>query len=428
MNDFLLFIGRCGLYLSLFYAYFLLVMRRTTLFRFNRAALLAGSFFCLALPFIRLRAAKAVMAQGTLTMLSVGEAVPEAVQQQAVAFPWTAVIVGVYFAGMAVVLGLILLSSGKLVRIIRSGKESRLEDCRLVVVESDIPSFSWGRYVVIGKKDLEKNPAILLHERMHVQSRHSVDLLLFSVFLILFWWNPLVWITRTELKLLHEYEADEKVLDKGIDATQYQLLLVRKSVGEERFSLASGFQHAKLKNRIAMMLKPSSSAWMRYAYLALIPLLAAFMYACNPSRSNQVKEPANEEAVSAQDAVPASDGTFNAELNYTEENDAVPYQLIEVKPTFGDGDANEFAKWVNSHLVYPEAAKAAGKQGRVTLSFVIDTDGSLVDAKVVKSDDPDLAAEALRVVSSCPEKWNPGMQDGKPVRVHYNFPVVFQLK
>ena len=422
MNEFLLYIGRSGLYLSLFYAFFLLVMRHTTLFRFNRIMLLVGSALCLVLPFFKIRTVEAVLAQaGELTMVSASEAAPQ--EAVAVAIPWTSVLAGLYFLGLAAVLVAILVSSGKMVRRMKGGTVQKLEDCTLVVSEEDIPSFSWGRHVVMGKSDLEKNPAILLHERMHVECRHSVDLLLFSVFQLLFWWNPLVWITRTELKLLHEYEADEKVLDKGIDATQYQLLLVRKSVGEERFSLASGFQHAKLKNRITMMLKNPTSGGMRWAYLALLPILSLAMYACNSPKS-QEKE--------AEMAVQEGPAPSTYQVTVTDEpvldEDAVPFQMIEVKPTFGDGDANAFAVWVNAHLTYPEAAKAAGKQGRVTLSFVVDTDGSVVDVKVLRGVDPDLDAEALRVVSSCKEKWTPGMQDGKPVRVHYVFPVVYKLK
>ena len=423
MNEFLLYIGRSGLYLSLFYAFFLLVMRHTTLFRFNRIALLLGSALCMVLPLVKIRSVEAVLAQaGELTMVSASGAAPQESVATA-AFPWTGVLAGLYFLGLAAVLVAILVSSGKMIRLMKRGTVQKLEDCTLVVSGEDIPSFSWGRKVVMSRMDLERNPAILTHERMHVKCRHSLDLLLFSVFQLLFWWNPLVWITRTELKLLHEYEADEGVLKEGIDATQYQLLLVRKSVGEERFSLASGFQHAKLKNRITMMLKNPTSGGMRWAYLALLPILLLAMYACNSPKS-QEKE--------AEMAVQEGPAPSTYQVTVTDEpvpdGDAVPFQVIEVKPTFGNGDANEFSKWVNSHLHYPEAAKAAGKQGRVTLTFVVDTDGSVVDAKVLRGVDPGLDAEALRVISSCTGKWTPGMQDGKPVRVHYVFPVIFQLK
>ena len=221
---------------------------------------------------------------------------------------------------------------------------------------------------------------------------------------------------RTELGLLHEYEADEAVICKGIDATQYQLLLVRKAVGEQRFSLASGFQHAQLKNRISMMLKPSSSGWMRLSYLALLPLLAVLVYACNPSKNNNVQAPA-EETETLETKAPDT----------AEKGDAIPFKDVEVKPTFNGGDANEFTKWVNSHLTYPEAAKQAGIQGRVTIKFTVDTDGSVTDVLLLRGVDKALDEAALRVVSNSP-RWEPGMQNGKPVMVTFVFPVIFKIK
>ena len=230
-----------------------------------------------------------------------------------------------------------------------------------------------------------------------------------------------MWITREELRLLHEYEADEGVIQKGIDATQYQLLLVRKAVGDQRFSLASGFQHAKLKNRIAMMLKPSSSRWMRWSYLALLPVLAAFMFACNPSKNSkgQASE-ASEQPIFSEEAAAAEQAAVS-------ESEAVPFADIECKPTFNGVDANEFSKWVNSQLKYPEQAKKDGAQGRVLLQFIVGADGAVRDVKVLKGVREDLDAEAVRVISSSP-KWEPGEQDGKPVPVIYNFPIVYQLR
>ena len=108
------------------------------------------------------------------------------------------------------------------------------------------------------------------------------------------------------------------------------------------------------------------------------------------------------------------------------QEESIPFQLVEGRPSFNGGDANEFSKWVNSRLVYPEKAKEKGIEGRVTLQFVIDIDGSVKDVKVLKSDHKLLEKEAVRVVSSSP-KWKPGMQEGKPVRVTYTFPVVFGL-
>ena len=375
MTAFLLYILRGGLYLGLFYAFYTLVMRRTTFFRFNRVALLAGSLACAILP--------------------------------------------LYAAGAAVIIGHTLSSARKLRRKTSGGVRQRVEGIDTVVLEEDIPSFTYGKTVYIGRKDLEENPAIFRHEVMHVKCRHYLDLFLFRAFQIVWWWNPLVWIARTELGLLHEYEADEGAINQGIDATQYQLLLVRKAVGEQRFSLASGFQHAQLKNRITMMLKPCSNGWMRLSYLAVLPVLAIFMYACNPSKNSKAPEE-EAPAVAEETVTPAA-----AEPAATP--DAIPFQLVEVKPSFNGGDANEFSKWVNSQLVYPDEAKKNGIQGRVAVQFTVEPDGSVANVKVLRGVNDLLDQEAIRVISSSP-KWKPGIQDGQPVRVTFTFPIIYQIR
>ena len=406
MIPFLLYIARGGLYLALFYAFYLLVMRRTTFFRLNRALLLAGSYLCLMLPLIRLRTIFATSIASDLTMIEAGTELAD--QNLQPAFPWKDVLLVLYITGAIVTLVLYLLSARKMGRIIRNGESTWRGGCQLVLSAEDIPSFSWVHKVVMSRKDLQENPAIFTHELMHVQCRHSLDLLLFLPIQIIFWWNPLVWITCEELRLLHEYEADEGVIQQGIDATQYQLLLVRKAVGEQRFSMASGFQHTQLKNRIEMMLKPTSSGRMRWSYLALIPVLAAFMFACNPTKDSREHTDMQE--------------------NISTVQDAVSFHLIEHKPSFNGGDANEFSKWVNVQLNYPESAKQAGIQGRIVLQFTVGADGVVRDVKVLRGVHEILDAEALRVLSSSP-KWEPGYDaDGNPVPVTYSYPVIFQLR
>lgn len=109
------------------------------------------------------------------------------------------------------------------------------------------------------------------------------------------------------------------------------------------------------------------------------------------------------------------------------EEEAIPFQLVEEKPSFNGGDANEFSKWVNQRLVYPEIAKENGVQGRVTLQFTVNADGSVSNVKVLRGVDPALDKEAVRVVSSSP-KWKPGKQRDRAVKVTYTFPVIFQLR
>ena len=109
------------------------------------------------------------------------------------------------------------------------------------------------------------------------------------------------------------------------------------------------------------------------------------------------------------------------------EEEAIPFQLVEEKPSFNGGDANEFSKWVNQHLEYPEIAKENGVQGRVTLQFTVNPDGSVSNVKVLRGVDSSLDKEAVRVVSMSP-KWKPGKQRDRAVKVTYTFPVIFQLR
>ena len=420
MTPFLLYIGRSSLYLALFYAFFLLAMRRTTFFRLNRALLLFGTLVCFLLPILRVRTVMAPqIVLGPLTEVSADPA-PMAGPSAASPVPYLEIL---YAAGFLAVLAWAVAAYVRMRRTIRKGTEVRQEDgTKLVLMDSDIPSFSWARTIVISRKDMETNPAMLLHERAHIQKGHTVDTLWFLGVVLIHWFNPLVWIALSELKLLHEYEADDAVLEKGIDATQYQLLLVRKAVGDKRFTLANGFQHANLKNRIDMMLKTPSSAWRRLAWLAILPFLAGTMFLVNPVRAK---------------AVPVSDDLFadapeilpGMIAQTPDTTGVVPFANIdpEHKPLFNGGPDIEFAKWVNAHLVYPATAKKEGAQGRLVMQFVIHPDGQVRDIQVIRGVHPDLDAEAVRVVSSSPA-WTPGYVNGKPVKVSYVLPIVFQLK
>ncbi|MDY6417228.1 MAG: TonB family protein [Bacteroidales bacterium] len=420
MTPAILYIARASLYLAIFYAFYLLVMRKTSLFRFNRVVLLAGTLVCHLLPLLRLRTVIVPDFSG----IQVGDLQlvgTEAEQAAGSSFPW---LLAIYAAGAASVVAASLISIARTRKIIRSGSQEPCEGCRLTLLDRDVPSFSWGRKVVMSRQDYEKYPAILRHELQHIHAHHSLDVLLMTVVNTIHWFNPLAWIARAELRLLHEYEADEGLIRQGIDATSYQLLLVRKAVGEQRFSLANGFNHAKLKQRIAMMHKKPTSGWMRLAYVALLPLLAGTMFLCNPARAEV--RPATTETLTVAE-IPAIAETPTTQ-NPPAGAKTFDFSSIEDKPTFQGGDAQAFAKWVSSQLNYPEDEKKAGHEGRVMLQFAINTDGSVSDVKVMRSCGYEaLDAEAVRVISSSPN-WKPGMVNGEPVKVTFMFPVIYQVR
>ena len=425
------YIVTSGLLLSVFYAFFMLLMRKTTFFTFNRFSLMAGSLLCLALPLIHWDFSGTAVSN-VIPTLTLPQAVVSAeggtLNAADKGISWLGVVSGIYFLGAFVVLIMNILSVIQTSRMIASGEHIQKEGVKVTIVDAPVASFSFLGHIVISREDFTANPVILTHEMSHVRKHHSVDVLLFSVVTVLHWFNPLVWLARAELKMLHEYEADESVIGQGVNAADYQLLLVRKAVGEHRFRLANGFNHTKLSNRITMMMSEKTNGWIRLSYVACVPLLACMLCFCT---SNKQTSEMTERTVDALDAEPQDINEVVAigvtDATTAEEDEPVPFQSAEVKPMFQGGDANNFAKWVNEHLIYPEDAQKAKKQGRVVVQFTITKTGKMENVKVLRGAFKSLDEEALRIVKSSPV-WEPGKMQGKAVDVTYTFPIIFRLK
>ena len=425
MNAFLLYLLKSTLLLAVFDAFFLLVMRRTEHFRFNRFVLLFGSAACLLLPLIPLHVAMPTVYSTWLEPVVVGsaETAQAAGAEGAAAAPaaisWQTLLLLIYAVGSLIILLFFARSYAGMFRQLRHAPGRKFDGYTLHLLSQESPSFSWMRHIVLSRRDFERYPAILTHELAHVRAGHSCDLLFASLLSVFQWFNPLVWICRSELKLLHEYEADDFVLNQGIDATQYQLLLVKKAVGEKRFLLANGFNHAQLKNRITLMQITYKAAWKKLSLLLLLPLLGGTMLLLAECTSQESILPADQTVV--EETLPAPE-TKSPSAG----QNPVPFSLLETKPRFQDGDVGQFSHWVNENLKYPQEAVKDSLQGRVTLQFTIEKDGSVTDVRVLRGCAPILDKEAVRVVSQSP-KWTPGYVKGEPVRVVFNFPVVFQL-
>ena len=186
---------------------------------------------------------------------------------------WGQIIALLYWAGFIFCLMTTLLSFRKMFVLIRSGRKLQQGRYTLILVPSCVSPFSWGRYIILSEEDYEKHPdEILTHEMMHLKSHHSIDLLFMECILWLHWFNPAIWLLKRELKDIHEYQADKGVLTQGVDATKYQLLLVKKAVGSSLYTLANSFNHSKIKKRITMMLKGKSNNWARLKLLLLVPV------------------------------------------------------------------------------------------------------------------------------------------------------------
>lgn len=289
MGALLLYILKSTICLILFYLGFKALLSNDTFFRFNRWVLLVGIAICMLLPAIKIQTSEPLLIQQPIIhlekMIAGEETVvtylsdnnPE-VDRTPVATPakmidWGQIIALLYWAGFIFCLMTTLLSFRKMFVLIRSGRKLQQGRYTLILVPSCVSPFSWGRYIILSEEDYEKYPdEILTHEMMHLKSHHSIDLLFMECILWLHWFNPAIWLLKRELKDIHEYQADKGVLTQGIDATKYQLLLVKKAVGSSLYTLANSFNHSKIKKRITMMLKGKSNNWARLKLLLLVPV------------------------------------------------------------------------------------------------------------------------------------------------------------
>ena len=301
MGVFFIYILKSSVCLVLFYLFFRLLLSKETFHRFNRMALLGVLFFSLLIPCIevttrhQVEVQQAVLSIEQLLLMAELEATPANVGavQETSAISWVQVVLLVYLAGILFLACRNIYSLICLFRLIHSGKHEKLEKgVTLVVHNQEIAPFSWMKYIVISRKDLEENGReILIHEMAHIHHRHSVDLLVADICIFFQWFNPSAWLLKQELQNVHEYEADETVINEGVNAKEYQLLLIKKAVGTRLYSMANSFNHSKLKKRITMMLKEKSNPWARLKYLYVLPLAAIAVTAfARPEISEKMEE------------------------------------------------------------------------------------------------------------------------------------------
>ena len=274
MGAFLFYLLKSGCCLVIFYIFFKLMMSRSTFFRFNRITLLVGLSGCTLLPLIELTTTEETflhtplyaiheILQSTEQVMSNPEEPGNEIllsekNTEISSLNWIPVTLGtIYGAGTLLTFVWLSVSTCRLAQLIRMSEKKRYGNYILVIPRQPIASFSWGRYIVVSASDYSRqSEEVLLHEMMHLRNHHTLDLLFMQIFLLVHWFNPVIWLLKRELQEIHEFEADNGVINTGVDATKYQLLLVKKAVGTRLYSMANGFNHSKLKKRITMMLKP----------------------------------------------------------------------------------------------------------------------------------------------------------------------------
>jgi hypothetical protein len=298
MGAFLAYNIKLSICFILFYLLYKLLLCRNTFYRTNRVVLLSAYLLMLLIPFIPIRTSQPVEIYNVLSKyeLHLIQAFYMPVEMVSVKaeISWADIVVFVYLSGVLFFILRYIYFTIRIGLLVRSGEKSNLGNgIRLIIVEKEITPFSWLKNMLISRKDYAENSdSILKHELAHIRHQHSMDLLLAEIFVVIQWYNPAIWLIKNELKDIHEYEADDAVLHSGVNVKQYQLLLIAKAVGSQRFnSMTNSFNHSKLKKRITMMMRKKTSRWARLKYLTILPL-AAFAVAifARPEVSNKLNE------------------------------------------------------------------------------------------------------------------------------------------
>ena len=463
MGMFFIYSIKVAICLAAFYLFYKLLLSRDTFHAFNRATLLLLMLLSLVLPFVNISVDEPTVAYDGMVQIEQLLAMGVVDDGPAPSGPTLIqVLFAIYIIGVALFLVGEICSLVRLHRLI-SGKYSvtTADGIKIVVIDDDVAPFSWFNNIVISRSDYESGRSeILIHEKAHIARRHSLDIMLCNMLLIFQWFNPAAWLLRRELQNIHEYEADEAVIQSGADASEYQLLLIRKAVGERLFSMANNLNHNSLKKRITMMLIKKSNPWNRAKILLTVPVAAVAVVAfATPKAESLSKEIEHDSNALVNSVVRSMTGTAGHLVMSTGEagaagmpaeaaapetaaadslrgrvagvtvgaskDDGRVFDVVEEQPRY-PGGTNALMTYLRDNIKYPAEAAKAGIQGKVIVQFVIGKDGTVRDVKPIRNVSPELDAEAVRVVAAMP-KWVPGYQRGEAVNVRYTLPVNFRM-
>lgn len=340
------------------------------------------------------------------------------------------ILLAVYLLGTAIVSLFSLSSLISLSRIIRKGEHRKSNGFRIILAyDVKYSPFSIGKTIVMSPKDYaESGGLILLHEESHIRLKHYVDLIIAQLFCTFQWFNPAAWLMRSELREVHEFQADASVKNtSGVDIREYQFLLIKKAGGMKFPHLANSLNHSNLKKRITMMLNKKNKTVASYLRpLVILPALAAAILVMDiPAVAAVLDEAGNAGVViESLGAVPGSVETVTVSADKVSESVTKTDESVtdepDVFPVFPGGES-EMWRYMVENLEFPEGFSG---RGRVVVRFTVTDKGKIKDVTVVRSVNKAADEEAMRVVKSMPD-WEPGLKDGKPVNTSFVLPVVF---
>ncbi|MBB6681645.1 energy transducer TonB [Aequorivita sp. 609] len=456
----------------LFLAVYDLFLKKETFFNLNRAYLLLTPTLSIILPFVSLDFLQENIPQEYVVQLPaviLGNTASEAGSN---ATFWMSTLSSLYFIGVLFTSFIFSFNLLKIAKLRVSGKKKNFKGTRLILLPKTDLTFSFFSTIYLGETVSEENKAsIIAHEKVHIQQKHSYDLLYFELLRIVFWFNPLVYMFQNRIATLHEYIADSEIT-RNKDKKQYYQNLLSEVFQTEQISFVNTFfKQSLIKKRIIMLQKSKSQKGAQVKYLLLLPIIFSMLFYTSCSNEpkpeeiqstsqsdSEVMTKINElaEAIMKKGDMTAEeekalklltteaqpgDKVYTSVREYLDDTKGengtdVPYSVIDQVPAYpgcsGDNEtmrkcmSTKIAESINSNFNTSIAndLNISGRQ-RIAVQFKIDKTGNVTDVRA-RAKHPELEAEAMRVVNLLPQM-KPGEQKGEKVGVLYSLPIVFDV-
>jgi TonB family protein len=415
-------------YTAAFYLVYTLALSRDTSYGRNRAFILLSLTSALVFPFFTLKAFQPsdiplfgkvlseVLVTGTSNEIS---GIPSANN------PFR-LISSIYITGVILFSLKLVIDLGNLVLLVL---KKRTPGTRIIRYHDfHTAGFSALGYIFINSRlDMDEAAEIIKHEQNHIRKHHFLDIIFVEIIKILQWFNPMIHLFDRSLRAIHEYQADNDLLNSGVNVINYQKLLLNQVFKSKAFNLTNSFSNPSLvRKRMIMMTRKRTSAIASLKLFSVLP--AAFFVFLVISAFNEKPEipTAQTEDINVEIPPPPPPPPDNKTVVAEERMSETPYVAVEEMPMFPGGDP-ELLKFIAENTAYPQAAKENGIQGRVIVRFCITSTGGISQVSILKGASPELDTEALRVVAKLPS-FKPGKQNGKAVPVWYMVPITFTLK
>lgn len=425
MNAIIIYLIQSAVCLASLYIIYWFFFRRDTFFTANRFYLIGSIILSFILPMFEIPVLYTntnvvyVVALETITVTA--DKIESGMAQN---FTFYQTVLIIYLTGAAIFLIRFMFQLLQLTYLIRKFGVNKMDGLSIVKINSKYSPFSYFNYIFLNEDNLhDKNlKKILEHEKIHIEQKHSIDLIILEILTIAQWFNPFIWLYKSSLKGIHEYLADEGLLAGGMNKRSYQNLLLNHAVGIQINDLTNNFNQSLIKKRFIMMTKTKTKKMARLKFLLVVPVAAILIVCFAFSVNKKVFSSNNTEAITIADTDLST--ALDQDLKTTENQKEV-FMVVEKMPEF-NGGSKALMEYLRTNINYPEAALKDRIQGRVLVTFVVEPDGLITGIRVIRGIGGGCDKEAMRVVSAMP-KWLAGTQRGKAVRVQFNLPIRFVL-